>query len=81
MSDLRPRDANNGSVSQSNMGGMVNPYSRYNNDTNTRIMAIPCGLAARSTFDDSYTLYRCEKDFSCTRAEGQEININRTGIA
>jgi len=46
---------------------MYNKYSR-NNDS-SRILAIPCGLAARSTFDDSYTLFRCEDSFDCDLTE------------
>ena len=58
---------------------MVNPDSKYKDPTRT--IAIPCGLAARSTFDDSYILYRCESNFGCAMTEENQIKIHRGNIA
>jgi hypothetical protein len=46
-------------------------------------MAIPCGLNARSTFDDTYKLFRCPVDNpTCTLDKGGTlINIERTNIS
>ena len=44
-------------------------------------MAIPCGLAARSTFDDSYILFRCETSFDCDMTPENTIKIHRDNIA
>lgn len=44
-------------------------------------MAIPCGLAARSTFDDTFSLHRCDNDFSCELNDTNKINIKRNQIA
>jgi len=59
---------------------MLNPDVVVSDPNNT--MAIPCGLNARSTFDDSYKLFRCPKENpKCTLEEGgTEIPINRTNI-
>jgi len=59
---------------------MKNPDIKF--DPNTTI-AIPCGLNARSTFDDNYTLYRCPVDTpACDLSTGGiPIPINRTNIS
>jgi hypothetical protein len=50
-----------------------------------KTIAMPCGLMARSTFDDTYKLYRCPLDTpKCelkTGGSGIEIPINRTNIS
>jgi len=50
-------------------------------------LAIPCGLNARSTFDDTYKLFRCPaSDPVCTLTNGDkvgtgvEIKIDRNNI-
>ena len=57
---------------------MVNPHSKFNA---SRVMAIPYGLSARSTFDDSFTLHRCETAFGCELTEENKIDIKREAIA
>lgn len=57
---------------------MLNPNVRF--DIATTI-AIPCGLNSRSTFDDTFKLFRCPEDNDkCTLTSENEIFINRTGI-
>lgn len=36
---------------------MVNPNVQYDP---TQTLAIPCGIAARSFFNDNYVLFRCD---------------------
>ena len=58
---------------------MHNPNAKYYKPDRT--MAIPCGLAARSTFDDSYVLFRCETSFDCDMTPENSIKIHRDNIA
>jgi hypothetical protein len=57
---------------------MVNPHSKFNK---SEVMAIPCGLSARSTFNDNFTLFRCEKSFNCVKTADNIVNIKRDSIA
>ncbi len=59
---------------------MVNPDSIFDKD---KTMAIPCGLSARSTFDDSFVLFRCEisQNFTCNKTPENIIPIHRSNIA
>ena len=64
---------------------MLNPDVIVQNNVT---MAIPCGLNARSTFDDTYKLFRCPVgDPACTlttpekAGTGIEITIDRKNIS
>jgi hypothetical protein len=59
---------------------MINPLVRFDKD---RVMAIPCGLSARSTFDDSFVLFRCtpQEKWNCQPTAENTVKIDRKDIA
>ena len=43
--------------------------------------AIPCGLIAKATFNDTFHIKKCSKGKTCGTVFDEDVKLNETGIA